>query len=282
MPDARKREAVVAVQFRRLACPALNQRRSFVRCSGLGRIHTVGHLVGLHFVKGEGRHQSRHGGIRGLVFQPFRESVAGGRAQRDGLPFPGGNPLGQLRQSLVGGGVRQDESRRRRAIDKPAEWILPRLVDILEKGEKGIEIPHGYRVEFVIVTAGTLQCQAQKRRAERIDAIDHITDAKFFLDDAALFVLQVEAVEGGGEPLFPGGVRQQVAGELPGHKPVEGQVFIEGLDDPVAIRPDWPGRIHLIAVGIGVARQIEPLGSHALAEPRRIQEPIHHFPVGIR
>ena len=174
----------------------------------------------------------------------------------------------ELRQARAGGRIGQQQRRHRCVVHEARVRYLARFIDVLEKREQGVEIAHRQGVEFVVVTTGTFQRQAEKRRAEGIHAVHDVANPKLFFDDAALLVLQVETIEGGGQALFGGGVGQQVAGELPGDKPVERHVLVERLDDPVAIWPNRSRRVHLVAVGVGVARQVEPLRSHPFTEPR--------------
>ena len=92
-----------------------------------------------------------------------------------------------------------------------------------------------------------------------------------------LLVLRVQAVEGRREPLLARGVRQQVARELLGRETVEGFVAVERPDHPVAPGPHRAWAIHLVAVRVGVAREIEPVGRHPLAVARRGEQAVHHF-----
>ena len=78
------------------------------------------------------------------------------------------------------------------------------------------------------------------------------------------------------------GFGQQVAGDLLDDELVEGLVAVERLHDPVAIFPDGARLIEGVAVGIGVARQVEPVPAPALAVVRRGEQPIDHFLVGVR
>ena len=74
-----------------------------------------------------------------------------------------------------------------------------------------------------------------------------------------------------------------VAGELEPDELVVGHVAVQGLDDPVAIPPGvGPGLVELEAVGVGVARQVEPVLRPALAVVRAGQQTIDDRLVGIR
>ena len=75
-------------------------------------------------------------------------------------------------------------------------------------------------------------------------------------------------MEAGGDPLVLGGVGEHVAGDLLDGELVEGHVAVERVDDPVAVFPDFAAIVLFVAVGIGVARQIQPRAGPALAEVR--------------
>ena len=134
----------------------------------------------------------------------------------------------------------------------------------------------------MVVAAGALEGQAEEGGAEGVHAVDDVGDAELLLDDAALLVLHVEAVEGRREALVLRGVRQQVAGELPRDELVEGEVLVERLDDPVAVRPHGAVAIHLVAVRVGEAREVQPVGGHPLAVARRGEETVDELFVRVR
>ena len=128
----------------------------------------------------------------------------------------------------------------------------------------------------MVVAPRAFKRQPQERGPKRIDSIDDIRDAELFLNDAPLFVLRVESVERGGHALRLRRVGEQIARELPCGKLVERQVVVEGGDHPVAVRPRRTKAIHLIAVRVGIPRQIEPLGRHPLTVARRLEQPVDH------
>ena len=55
---------------------------------------------------------------------------------------------------------------------------------------------------------------------------------------------------------------------------VEGHVAVEGGDDPVAVLPDRPGGVDVVAVGVGVARLVEPEPAPSLAVMGRGQQAV--------
>ena len=258
MSDAGKGESVVAIQLRSLPVFAFDECRPFMGAGRFGRIDAVGNLVGFDFIERKGGRKPRHRPLGRFTFHPIRKCAPSGFTQRSELLFFCENLSRQLGEFLIGCGVGKQERRHGRVINKAGVRILPGLIDVLEKRKERIEIPHGNRIKLVIVTAGAFQRQTQERRAEGIDAIHHITDPELFFDDATFLVLQVEAVERGGQTLLLRCFRQQIAGKLPGREPVEGQVLVERLNDPIAVRPHRPGRVHLISIRVRVTREVEP------------------------
>ena len=95
------------------------------------------------------------------------------------------------------------------------------------------------------------------------------------LGDRAAFVRQaMQPIERGGENLIAVGVRQQVAGQLPGEELVVRQIVVERAHDPIAIRPLRVELVGLVAVRVGVAGRVEPGDGHVLAERGAGQQPI--------
>ena len=133
----------------------------------------------------------------------------------------------------------------------------------------------------MVVAARALESEPKEGRGHGLHPVADVFHTVLFLHAAALAFLLVQAVEGGGEDLLIGGVRQQVAGELPGDEFVEGQVFIEGLDHPVTPGPDRPLAVHLKAIAVGIACQIKPVHRHALAVALRIQEAVNKTGISI-
>ena len=88
-------------------------------------------------------------------------------------------------------------------------------------------------------------------------------------------------MEAGGDQLIDGRVRQQVAGDLLDRELVERHVAIQRIDHPVAILPHLARRVDGVAVGIGVARHIEPVAAPALAVVRRSEQSVDHALIGV-
>ena len=127
----------------------------------------------------------------------------------------------------------------------------------------------------MIVAAGALEGEAEEGGGEGLHAVRHILHAILLLHAAALGLLLVQAVKSGGENLIVGRFGQEVAGELRGDELVEGKVVVERFDDPIAPRPHLALAIHLEAVAVGVARDVQPVHGHAFAEVRRGEEAVN-------
>ena len=70
--------------------------------------------------------------------------------------------------------------------------------------------------------------------------------------------------ETGGHELVESPVRQHVAGDLLGGELVPRHVRGEGADHPVAVGPDGAVVVNMDAVGVRIARGIEPVTSEVL------------------
>ena len=83
--------------------------------------------------------------------------------------------------------------------------------------------------------------------------------------DSALLVEHRVAMKPGGDELVHRRIFQHVSGKLLDRELIIGHVLVERPDNPVPIGPDRAGTIFLIAIRIGIASQIEPVPSPALA-----------------
>ena len=214
--------------------------------------------------------------LRGLASDPLDNARTGRRlrplAFRRGLA---GRLVG-LRQRRRGRVIEQPQLRRRHR--RREVRIQPRLVDVVEKREQRVKILLRKGVELVIVAAAALEREAEEGGAERRHPVVDVVDAILLLDGAAFTLLLVESVEGRGQHLLVGGVRQEVAGHLPERELVPRQVVVERPDHPVAPRPHvGPRPIDLETVAIGIAGQIHPVARHPLAIPRTREQSVEEF-----
>ena len=167
---------------------------------------------------------------------------------------------------------RLDERRRIAVLERH-----PPLRDVVEVGEKPVELFLRKQIVLVVVAARASERQPQPHGGRGIDAIDHVFHRVLLGNDAAFPVAAVIAVEAGGDLLVERGVGQHVAGDLLDGELVEGQVAVEGLDHPIAPAPHAALAVGLVAVGVGVARRIEPARGHALAVAWRLQQPVDNL-----
>ena len=136
--------------------------------------------------------------------EPRSERVVARGAECVELRSGGGDGSGGGGEFFLVRGVRHPHGRRGRGWGE--EGIETSLVDVLEKRGECVEIFLRNGVELVIVAATALEGEAEEGGAEGGHAVVDVIDAVFLLDGAALGFLWVEAVEGGGEDLFLGGV----------------------------------------------------------------------------
>jgi hypothetical protein len=88
-------------------------------------------------------------------------------------------------------------------------------------------------------------------------------------------------MEACGDALFQRRVRQQVARDLLNCELVERHIAVERLDDPVAVAPDGAAQVFLVAVGVGVAGEIQPHQRLPLAVVGRVEQFVHQSLVGV-
>ena len=132
------------------------------------------------------------------------------------------------------------------------------------------------------VTLRAVQRQSEPRRAHCRDPILHGLDPVFLGVAAALVIDLRIAVEAGGDLLLQRRLWQQVSSELLNCKLIERLVAVEGVDHPLAVRPDGAREIHLITIGVGIARQIQPATRHVFAVVGRREQAIDQLLVCLR
>ena len=137
-----------------------------------------------------------------------------------------------------------------------------------EEAVEGVIVARGDRVVLVVVAAGASQREAEHDLAGRVQRV---------LDDLVdiLELPRAEPLGLGDEPGrdHPAGVvvgrpvgGQDVAGELLVEEPVIGDVGVECVDDVVAVEVRLGDRVvGVIAGGIGIPGEVEPVASPALA-----------------
>ncbi len=148
--------------------------------------------------------------------------------------------------------------------------LMPRAA---EEAGKGVVIFVGYWVELVVVAAGTRQREAQKRLGDHIDLVVDPPHLLFANVNGGMSSLPEEVKPGPQDRLVealnrvPARRLEQVSGDLLGQEPVVRQVGVEGANDVIAVAK----RVHdvvveLVAGGLGVADQVEPVAGPPFAE----------------
>ncbi len=149
-----------------------------------------------------------------------------------------------------------------------------RLVVVVEEREHPVILFLRERIVLVVVALGALDRQAEDALADRVHAVEHGLHPELLGIDAPFFVEHRVAQKTRGDDLVLRRMRQLVAGDLLDDELIVGQVAIQGADDPVAIEPDLPRLVLFVAVGVGIARGVEPDPPPALAVVRRRQQPV--------
>ena len=149
-----------------------------------------------------------------------------------------------------------------------------RLRHVVEQRVKLVKLLLRNRVVFVVVTSRTAEGQAEEHRRGGLHAIHHRLDPVLLVDDAALALNGVVAVEAGGHLLIDCRVRQQIAGDLLHGEPVERHVVVERANHPVTPRPHHAATVKAVPVRVGVPRGVEPVERHPFAIARRRQQPV--------
>ena len=204
-------------------------------------------------------------------------------AVRDGafgdrqLPLELGQPGAIL---LFGDG--QD---RRRVLDV----AVPRsLCGVVEEGREGIKVLGRDRVELVVVANGTADGQPHPDRGGRLGAVAGVEHDVFLVDDAPLVGRHVAAVEAAADPGLEhrvgrgvGGEVHEIAGELELRESVEGQVVVEGLNNPLPVGPHLPVVVEVDPVGVGIAGVVEPMTAAVLTPLRRREQDVEIPLIGV-
>ena len=148
------------------------------------------------------------------------------------------------------------------------------LRNIVEDREERVKLLLRERIVFVVVAAGAADREGHPGLPGGLDAVDHGLHPPLLRDDAPFAVEPMVAVEARGHDLVAGRMLQHVAGQLFDREPVKRQIFVVGLDEPVAPRPVLPAGVGLVATGVGVACGVEPLDRHPFAVVRAGEQPV--------
>ena len=154
-------------------------------------------------------------------------------------------------------------------------------IEVVEEGIHLVEVLLGDGVVFVVVADGAAEGEAHEGSANGGDAVDDVFEMGFFWKSGADVDDEVESVEAGGDELFLGGVLVKVAGDLELGKVVVGKVFVEGLNDPIAVGRVVAEVVVVVSVGVCDADKVEPELGHVLAVSGLSHEAVGKLGVGV-
>ena len=143
--------------------------------------------------------------------------------------------------------------------------VGPRLVGVVQKRKQAVILVVRDRIELVRMTLGALGRQPEHRFAEAVDAVEHLDHPEFLRDDRSFLVDRAIAQEARGDDLLLRCIRQKITGDLLHDELVVGHVAVERSDHPVAPDPHLATMIFFVAVGIGIAGEVEPVPCPLLA-----------------
>ena len=138
-----------------------------------------------------------------------------------------------------------------------------RFIAIVQESGELVVVLLRSRVVLVIVTLAAIEREAKPNGAGGGHAIVESVPAEFERVGSAFLVQHGVTVKAGRDSLVERRPFQQIARELLDRELVERHVIVDGLDDPIAIEPHRAGSIFLVAVGVGIASQVEPFARPA-------------------
>ena len=161
-----------------------------------------------------------------------------------------------------------------------AVTVLWALGGVAEKGGEGVVVALRDGIEFMIVALRTIGGESEVDPADGLDAVRGIEGEVFFIDGATFIGGDVAALESGGDELLGGGIGEEVAGDLIGGELVEGEVVVEGGDDPVAVGPHFAIVVEVHAVGVGITSGVQPVAGAMFTEGGALEEFVDELGVG--
>ena len=159
---------------------------------------------------------------------------------------------------------------------------LHAVVRVVEEGQHPVVVLLGDGVELVVVALRAGHGAAEPRRGGRVHAVHQRLPPRLFDVDPSLLVEEGVPVEAGRDLLLRRGLGEHVTRDLLDGEVAERQVPVEGVDDPVAVHPRGPAPVLLVAVRVGVSREVQPGTRPALTVVRRGEQAVDDLLVGIR
>ena len=152
----------------------------------------------------------------------------------------------------------------------------------IEEGIHRVKLLLADGVILVVMTHRAACRQPHPHRHGGVRAINCVAMDELLVDRSTLAGRDIAAIESRGDRLLPSGIGQKITRKLPQRKLVIGQVFVEGLHDPIAIRPHAAFIVQMQPVGICVASGVQPIARHVFAVVIALQKPCHHTVVSTR
>ena len=165
------------------------------------------------------------------------------------------------------------------------------FVDSGKHGLQGVVVNLSYRIEFVVVTAGTVDGQPGEGRHGRRDDIVAIEVAGDLAIEGiprcdgraqSALVPRAGGEETGGDDRLRIVGEKNVAGDLLTDEAGIRLVGVEGADQVIAIGPGvGPEAVLIMAVRVGIVGDVEPMAGPAFAVARRGEQAVHQPLVGV-
>ena len=131
------------------------------------------------------------------------------------------------------------------------------------------------RIVFMRVALCALNGQAKNRFPDGIHAVKHRFHSELLRIDSAFFIDHRIAQESRRHHLLLRRIRNQVAGKLLLDESVIGQILVQRLDHPIAIKPDIAHLVFFVAVRVGIPCSIQPVAAPAFTVMGRSEQTIH-------
>ena len=157
-----------------------------------------------------------------------------------------------------------------------------RLLDIREERAQGIKIPGRERVELVVVALRAAGGLTEPGGTDRADPVSEHPRLVVLGLGASLLGREQESVEPRANAGLLIRIGHEVASHLMNRELVKGLVGVEAPDHPVAVGPDIPCVVAVVADRVGKADDIEPADRHLLAIVRTGKQAVYQEHVCIR
>ena len=153
----------------------------------------------------------------------------------------------------------------------------PVTTDVPEEGQQPVVILLADRVELVVVTTCTADGESQEDLGGRPQDVVEIFEPRL-LPVHWLILPDAQAIISGRDDTGGGHFFQLVTGKLFTGKLVKRFVAVERPNYVVTKSPDiWFGVIAFVAVGFGIADQVQPVAGPLFAVVRRLQQPVDNL-----